>query len=79
MKLSVAQIEGNNFDTDSSMFWEGQFTDGRHFELSLRYGTVSLAITSKDLVIGHVSDFPNVADVLSLFENWVATDPDELK
>ena len=61
------------------MFWEGQFSDSRNFELKLEYGTVILVVSQKEIIIGHVSDFPNVTDVISKFRTWVATDPEELK
>jgi len=61
------------------MFWEGQFTDGRQFELKLEYGTVILIVQKDEFSIGRVSDFPDVTDVISIFKNWVATDPEDLK
>ena len=61
------------------MFWEGCFNDGRTFELKLEYGTVILIVPNAEVIIGYVSDFPDVIDVTSKFENWIARNSDELK
>jgi len=66
------------------MFWEVEFDDdGREFELELKYGTVILTALQKEekneIIVGSTSDFPDVNDVILVFKNWVATDPEELK
>ena len=55
------------------MFWEGELQDGTAFELELEYGTVILTFPEKreKIVIGHTSDFPDVIDVVTIFNNWV--------
>jgi hypothetical protein len=76
--LEIGRIEGNNNDFSPSMYWEGSFKDGREFELSLKYGTVILTINGNEYVLGYTSDFPNVADVESVFKHWVNTNPPEI-
>jgi hypothetical protein len=61
------------------MFWEGRFSNGDSFELVLKYGTVILFVSKKEIVIGYVSDFPDVADVISKFELWVTSYSEDLK
>jgi len=61
------------------MFWEGEFQDGSAFELELKYGTVILSVLKNEFVIGHVSDFPDVADVILVLENWVLQNSNELE
>lgn len=64
------------------MFWEGVFENGLEFELKLQYGTVILnlpALLNKNkIIIGHVADFPDCADVISKFENWIKFNSNEL-
>ena len=62
------------------MFWEGSFEDGREFELELKYGTVILTFPKekKEIVVGHTADFPDVADVILIFENWIIENSDKL-
>lgn len=77
-QLSVEKLDGNNFDKSSSMFWEGEFSNGRSFELMLEFGSIILVVPPEKYIIGRVSDFPDVADVTSIFENWVETNPEEI-
>ena len=58
------------------MFWEGKFSGGQSFELMLEYGSIILIVPPKKYIIGYVSDFPDVADIVSIFENWVETNPE---